>query len=211
MSGRDPRHRGRRYDGAVRRRQFVRWVIGGARLLAVPTLLMSLLLGIDALLPGTEEEGIAYRRSVDARWLVPDGYTVEVGWPNRSGCVEARKDGAGQLLFTTRAGCSGSVAVGAGLGRRLAGGDTLRVVRTPLFEYVREIRRPANGQRDRTGSLLTIWLYVAIGLVPLVSFGRGFAVHHTSEGPRRRYIAYVLPVLLAEAVYVGLLLQVLGG
>lgn len=210
MRLRDPRHRGKRYDGALRGRQFVQWTIGAVRVLAVPIVLMSVLVGIDVVLPGDTEEGIAYRRSVDARWLAPDGFTIGVGWPHRSGCVEQRDADSRRLLFTTREGCAGSVDVGAGFGRQLSGGDTLHVVRTPLFNQVREIRRPSGGLQDRSYSLLKIGLYVVIGLIPLLSFGREFAVHPTASGPKRRYVAYVLPVVLAEALYVGLLLQVLG-
>lgn len=211
MRSRDPRHRGRRYDGAVRRRQFVRWTIGAVRMLAVPVVLMSVLLGVDVVLPGTTEEGIAYRRTLETRWLVPDGYTIGVGWSNRAGCTEQHSEGSRRLLFLDREGCSGSVGVGARFGRALSGSDTLHVVRTPLFERVREVRRPSDGLRDQMYSLLQIGGFVLIGLIPLLSFGRGFAVHPTHEGPNRRYIAYVLPALLAEAVYVALLVQVLSG
>lgn len=211
MKPRDPRHRGRRYDGAVRRRQFVRWTIGAVRVLAVPVVVMSVLLGLDVLLPGTTEEGIAYRRTVENRWFAPDGFSIGVGWPHRSGCTEQRTEGSGRLLFVTRDSCSGSVDVGVHFGRALSGRDTLHVVRTPVFERVRAVRRPSDGLQDRRYPLLNIGIFVAIGLIPLLSFGRDFAVHPTSGGPRRRYIAYVLPVLLAEAVYVVLLVQVLGG
>lgn len=211
MRSRDPRHRSRRYDGPVRRRQFTGWIVGTVRVLAVPVVLMSLLLGLDVVLPGTTEEGIAYRRTVDTRWLAPDGFTIGIGWPHRPECSEERPDASRKLVFVNRDSCSSSVEVGAAFGRQLSGEDTLRVARTPLFGQVREVRRPADGLRDRTVSLLKIGLYVVLGLLPLLSFGREFAVHPTSEGPRRRYIAYILPVMLAEAVYVGWLLQMLVG
>lgn len=211
MKPRDPRHRGRRYDGVVRRRQFVRWTIGAVRVLAVPVVIMSVLLGLDVLLPTTTEEGIAYRRTVENRWIAPDGFSVGVGWPHRSGCTEQRKERSQHLLFVARDNCSGAVDVGVEFGRALSGRDTLHVVRTPMFERVREVRRPSDGLQDRRHPLLKIAVFVAIGLIPLLSFGRNFAVHPTSEGPRRRYIAYVLPVLFAEAVYLVLLVRVLAG
>lgn len=211
MRPRDPRHRGRRYDGVVRRRQFVDWAIGAVRVFAVPVVIMSVLLALDVLLPGSTEEGIAYRRTVESRWFAPDGFTIGVGWPQRPGCTEQRPEDSRRLLFVVRDGCSGSVEVGAQFGRALSGRDTLHVERTPIFERVREVRRPSDGLRERTFPLLKIGFFVIVGLLPLLSFGRGFAVHPTPEAPRRRYIAYVLPVLLAEAVYVVLLVRVLSG
>jgi hypothetical protein len=210
MTTRDPRHRARRYDGALRRQQFARWLIGGVRALAVPTVLLSLLFAADVVLPGTAETAIAYRRAIDDRWVGPDGYSVAVGWPDRPDCVERRAGSEQRLLFTTRPGCSGRVNVSASFGRQLLGGDTVRVSRTPLFERVRAVRRPADGLQDRWYPLSDIGLYVVLGLVPLLSFGRKFAVYSTVEGHPRHHVVYVLPALAAEALYVWLLGQALG-
>lgn len=65
MTSRDPRRRTHRYDGAVRRRQFIRWVIGGVRLFAVPTVALSLLLAVDVALPGAVEEGTGTEPEVE--------------------------------------------------------------------------------------------------------------------------------------------------
>lgn len=211
MTTRDPRHRSRRYDGAVRRRQFVRWTIWGVRLLAGPTVLLSLLLAVDVALPGTAEEGIPYRRSVDSRWLVQDGYTVSVGWPHRTGCVEQDDRSGDQFLFTTRPGCSGSVAVSARFGAQLARGDTVRVVRTPLFRRVRTVQRPGANPEASWYPLLDVGLFVVLGLIPLLSFGEGFAVYAPAADDVRYHVVYVLPALVAEALYVWLVVQALGG
>jgi len=207
MTTRDPRHRGRRYDGAVGRRAFARWTIRGVRALAVPTVLMSLLLMVDAVLPGRAEVGLAYRSTVDTRWLWPTGVDVAVGWPDRSGCLEQRDASGRRLLFTTRPGCAGTVAVSAPFGRRVAGNDTLRVVRTPLFGQVRAVHHPEDGRWDRWYSLLNLGLFVGIGLVPLLSFGRDFGVYDTAGGVSRYHFTYLLPALAAEAFYGGILVQ----
>lgn len=211
MTTRDPRHRSHRYDGAIRRRQFVRWTIRGIRALAVPTAVLSLLLLVDVMLPGTSETGISYRRAVDTRWLGPNGVDVSVGWPNRPDCLEEREDSGRHLLFTTRPGCAGTVSVSTPFGRRLTGNDTLRVVRTPLFGQVRSVYRPANEETDRWHPLLDLGFYVVIGLVPLLSFGRDFGVYNTSGGVSRYHFAYLLPALAAEALYAWLLVQAMGG
>lgn len=211
MMARDPRPRTRRYDGAVGRRQFVRWIIEGVRLLAVPTVALSLLLAVDVVLPGTVEEGIPYRRSVDSRWLVEDGYNVAVGWPHRSGCLEQGDQSDQQFLYTNRPGCSGSVAVSAAFGGQLARGDTVQVLRTPLFRRVRAVQRSATGREDRWYPLLDIGLFVALGFLPLLSFGKHFAVYSSAEEPTQYHIAYILPALIAEALYVWLLVQAMGG
>ncbi|MFB6231369.1 MAG: hypothetical protein ABEL04_09445 [Salinibacter sp.] len=41
-----------------------------------------------------------------------------------------------------------------------------------------------------------------LGLVPLLSFGRMFAVYSATEGRPRYHVVYVLPALAAEALYV---------
>lgn len=211
MTARDPRNRGRRYDGALGQRQFARWVIRGIRLLAVPTVALSLLLAVDVFLPGTTEQGLAYRRSIDARWTGPDGVEVSVGWLNRPDCLEQREGSGRKLLFTTRPRCSGTVGVSPAFGRALVGNDTLRVVRTPLFGQVRAVNRLADGERDRWYSLWDVVLYVLIGLAPLLSFGRGFGVYDEEDGVSRYHFAYLLPALAAEALYVWLLAQAVGG
>lgn len=211
MTTRDPRHRGRRYDGALGQRAFARWTIRGIRMLAVPTVLMSLLLALDAVLPGTSEVGLAYRRTVDARWLGPSAINVAVGWPDRSGCLERRGPSGRRLLFTTHPGCDGTVSVSTSFGRQIAGNDTLRIVRTPLFEQVRAVHHPNTGRWDRWYPLWDLGLYVLIGLVPLLSFGREFGVYDTAGGVSRYHFAYLLPALAAEAFYGWLLVQAVGG
>lgn len=204
MTTRDPRHRGRRYDGAVGRRAFARWTIRGIRVLAVPTVCISLLLGLDILLPGPTETGIAYRRTVEARWVAPTGINVSVGWPDRAGCLERREPSGRRLLFTTRPGCAGTVAVSVDFGRRLVGNDTLRIARTPLFGQVRAVSHPATERRDEWYPLWDLGLYLLIGLVPLLSFGRAFGVYDTASGITRYHFAYLLPALTAEAFYAWL-------
>jgi len=211
MSTRDPRHRGRRYDGAAGRRELARWTIRGIRALAVPTVLLSLLLAVDVVLPGPSEIGLAYRSTLNARWLGPTGIDVAVGWPDRSGCLEQREDSGRRLLFTTRPGCAGTVAVSTDFGRRVAGNDTLRVVRTPIFGQVRAVHHPTGDRWDRWYPLWTLGLYVVIGLVPLLSFGRAFGVYDMAGGVSRYHFAYLLPALAAEAVYGWLLVQAVGG
>ena len=210
MTARDPRHRGRRYDGAVGRRALARWTIGGIRVLAVPTVALALLLAVDLALPGSAETGISYRRAFTSHWVAPDGVEVSVGWPNRPNCVEERDDTERRLLFTTRRGCAGSVAVGLDFGRRIAGHDTLQVVRTPIFGRVRAVERPSDARRDRR-PLWDLGAYVVLGLVPLLSFGRGFGVlGGRGAAPRYRF-AYLLPALAAEALYAWLIVQAVGG
>lgn len=206
MTTRDPRHRGRRYDGAARQRELARWLIRGIRLLAVPTVVLSVLLAADAMLPGTLETGIAYRRTVETRWLGPTGMDVAVGWPNRPDCLEQQESGR-RLLFTTRPGCAGTVAVSFDFGRRLTGNDTLRVLRTPLFGQVRAVHNPSAERWDRWSSLWGFGLYVLIGLVPLLSFGKDFGVYAKADGVSRYHVVYLLPALLAEAFYAWLLVQ----
>lgn len=210
MTSRDPRHRERRYDGAVGHRELVRWLIGGIRVLAVPTVALSLLLAVDVVLPGTAETGISYRRTVASHWLHPDGMDISLGWPNRPDCLERRDDSGRRLLFTTRPGCAGTVTVGVDFGTRLAGNDTLRVVRTPVFGQVRAVHRPVDEATDRH-SLWGLGLYVVIGLVPLLSFGRTFGVYAGPDDAPRYHFAYLLPALAAEALYGWLLLQALSG
>lgn len=211
MTRRDPRNRGQRYDGALSQRWLARWIIRGIRLLAVPTLILSLLLAVDVVLPGTAEEGLVYRRSADTRWVGPDGVDVSVGWPNRPNCLEQRGDSGQKFLFTTRPGCAGTLSVSPSFGRRLGGKDTLRVIRTPLFGQVRTVERPADGQTDGWYPLWDLGFFIAIGLVPLLSFGRGFGVYDTTSGVSRYHFAYLLPALVAEALYVWLLMQAVGG
>jgi hypothetical protein len=211
MTRRDPRHRGLRYDGAAGRRELARWGIRGIRVLAVPTVLLSLLLAVDAILPGASEVGLAYRSTVHARWLAPTAVGVSVGWPNRPGCLEPRGDAGRRFLVTTRPGCAGTVSVHPHLGRRVAAGDTLRVVRTPLFGQVRTIFHPAADQMDRWVPLWDLGLVVLVGLVPLLSFGRAFGVYDTQDGVSRYHFAYLFPSLLAEAFYARLLVQAVMG
>lgn len=210
MTRRDPRNRGQRYDGAVGQRWLARWVIRGIRTLAVPTVVLSLLLAVDVVLPGTEEEGLVYRRTVNTRWVGPDGIDVSVGWPNRPNCLEQREGSGKKFIFTTRPGCAGTISVSLSFGRRLAGNDTLRVVRTPLFGQVRAARRPTDGQTAGWYVLWDLGLYVAIGLVPLLSFGRDFGVYDTTGGVSRYHFAYLLPALVAEVLYAWLLIQAVG-
>lgn len=210
MTQRDPRVRGRRYDGTVGRRQLFRWVIRGVRLLAFPTAILSLLLAVDVMLPGSVEEGIVYRGSTDARWLGPDRISYEVGWPARSGCVEERDSGR-RYLFTVRPGCSGVVHTRVGFGRAVEGGDTLQVRRTPLFGNVREVRHPSSGRRDREGPFWDLGLLVGLGIIPLVSLGDGFAVLSTTGRQPRYHLVYVLPALFAELVYIWLFLSTILG
>lgn len=210
MTTRDPRHRGRRYDGAVGRRELARWVIWGIRVLAVPTVALSLLLAVDAVLPGTAETGISYRRAFTTNWLAPDGMKISVGWPDRPNCLDERPDTGRRLLFTTRPGCAGSVAVSLDFGRRVAGSDTLRVVRTPVLGQVRAVQRPSDGRQDRR-PLWGLGAYVVIGLVPLLSFGRRFGMLRGPSEPPRYHVAYLLPALAAEALYAWLLAQAVAG
>lgn len=210
MTTRDPRRRAQRYDGPIRRQQFIRWLIVGVRGLAMPTVLLSLLLAVDVVLPGTEEEGIVYRRTVDAQWVGPDGFNLAVGWPHRSDCLEERTDSGKQVLFTMRPGCSGPVGVSAGFGRQFEGGDTLRVERTPVYGQVRAVQRTADGDHEERYSLLGIGLYVAIGFLPVLSLGNEFAVYSSAGAVTRYHAVYVLPALCAEALHVWLFLRALG-
>lgn len=211
MTTRDPRHRRRRYDGAMGRRWLALWVVRGLRLLAVPTVLLSLLLAVDVLLSGPMEVGLAYRSTVDARWLGPAGIEVAVGWPDRPGCVEERNEAGRRLLFTTRPHCAGTVTVSRDLGRRIGGNDTLQVVHTPLFGRVRAVYHPTSGRWDRWYPLWDLGLAIGLGLVPLLSFGRDFGVYDRVNGISRYHFTYLLPTLAAEAFYVWLLVQAVGG
>ncbi len=211
MSLRDPRHRSRRYDGSIGQRELAQWMILGIRVLAVPTVLLSLLLAIDTALPGSSEVGLAYRSTFNARWLGPTAVDISVGWPDRTGCLEQREDSGRRFLFTTRPGCAGTVSVSTNVGRRIAGRDTLRVVRTPLFGQVRTVHHPATNQTDRWYPLWDLGIAVLIGLVPLLSFGRAFGVYDTTDGVSRYHAVYFLPALAAEAFYVWLFVQAVGG
>lgn len=210
MTRRDPRDRSRRYDADVGRRELYRWTIWTVRLLAVPTALLSLLLLMDVVSPGDVEEGIVFRRAVDARWLGPDGYAVSVGWSQRAGCLERDASGR-QLLYTVRPGCSGTVEMRQSLGGPLARGDTLHVIRTPVFDQVRAIEHRATGQRDGWYPLVDIGIFVLLGFIPLLSFGRNFAVYSIEGGGPRYHLVYVLPSLTAEALYVWLAVGALLG
>lgn len=206
MTRRDPRNRGRRYDGAVGERWFARWIIRAIRALAVPTVGLSLLLAVDVVLPGTAEQGLVYRRAVDSHWVGPDGVAVSVGWPNRPNCLEQRADSGKKLLFTTRPGCATTLSVSPSFGRRVAGNDTLRVVRTPLFRQVRAVQRTD----ERTVDWYPLWdlgFYVVVGLVPLLSFGQDFGVYETTGGVARYHVAYLLPAAAAEALYAWLVVE----
>ena len=208
---RDPRNRRKRYDGAVGKRQFAEWIIFAVRALAIPTAALSLLLVVDAALPGTAEQGLVYRRDLDARWIGPDRVDISVGWPNRSGCLEERGESGRRFLFTTRPGCAGTVSVSVPFGRELGGKDTLQVIRTPLFGQVRAVQKPTSGHTDDWSLLFDIGLFVVIGWIPLLSFGRDFAVYDASDDVPRYHFAYILPALAAEAFYVWLLLQSVAG
>jgi hypothetical protein len=207
MTTRDPRHRGRRYDGAVGRQQLARWTIRTIRVLAVPTVLLSLMLAIDVVLPGTTEVGISYDQALSSSWLGPDGVDVSVGWPDRPDCLEQRGESGRRLLFTTRPGCAGTVTVSPSFGRRIGSNDTLRVVRTPLFRQVRAVAHPAIEHWDRWPPLWDLGLMVGMGLVPLLSFGRDFGVYGRTGEASRYHFAYLLPALAAEALYAWLLVH----
>lgn len=208
MAARDPWHRRRLYDGDPYWQALIRWTIAGVRLLAVPTAALALLLGVDAFLPGPTTDGIAYTRAADARLLGEDRIALQFVRLGPPDCSEQR--GPRTLLFANRPGCSATVSVGPAFGRRIGGRDTLRVMRTPLFGWVSEVRRPADGLRDRGTALHTVGLYVLWGLVPLLSFGKGFAHSPLRTSTDRRLMVYVVPALLAEATYVVLLVQAFG-
>lgn len=210
MTRRDPRHRDRRYAGAVGRRSLFRWTIWSVRALAVPTALVSLFLVLDVMLPATVEDGIVYRRTADSRWVGPDGILVDVGWPGREGCLEQRDDGR-RLLFAERPGCSGRVGVPVALGRDLVGGDTLRVLRTPVFERVRAVEHSRSGHRADWYPLFNIGLFVLLGFVPLLSLRENFAVYSIGAGTASYHLVYVLPALAAEVLYVWLCVGALFG
>lgn len=210
MTRRDPRHRERRYAGRVGRRTLLRWTIWTVRTLAVPTALVSLFLVLDVMLPATVEDGIVYRRTADARWVRPDAILVDVGWPSREGCLE-RGDTGRRLLFAERPGCSGRVGVPVEMGRDLVGGDTLRVLRTPIFDRVRAVEHARSAHRDGWYALFDIGLFVLLGFVPLLSLGEDFAVHSGGTSPRRYHLVYVLPALAAEVLYVWLFVGALVG
>lgn len=208
MPSRDPWHRRRLYDGDLYWQTLIRWTIWGVRGLAVPTAFLALLLAIDGGRTGTTTEGIAYSRSLDARVLQPDGISLQLVRLAPSNCSEQREGRT--YLFADRPGCSASVAVDSEFGRAVGGRDTLEVVRTPLFGWVRAVQRPSDGLRDQTTALWTIGGYVLLGLLPLLSFGRSFAQSPVAGGADRRFMMYVVPALLAEAVYLHLFLQLFG-
>jgi hypothetical protein len=166
---------------------------------------------VDTVLPGSTEVGLAYRRTVDARWLGPDGIELAVGWPTRTDCLEQREETGRRFLFTPRPNCSGTVTLSTEVGRRVTARDTLRVVRTPIFGQVRAVQHPADDAVDRWYPLWDLGLAVVVGLVPLLSFGRRFGVYDTADGVSRYHFAYLLPALAAEAFYVWLLVQAGGG
>jgi len=207
MPARDPWHRRRLYDGDPYWQALIRWTIAGVRLLALPTAGLALLLGVDAFLPGPTIDGIAYTRASDSRLLGDDRIALQLVRLGPPDCSEQR-DGR-TLLFANRPGCSATVSVAAAFGRRVGGRDTLQVVRSPLFGWVSEVRRP-DGLRGRGTALPTVGLYVLWGLVPLLSFGEGFAHSPLRTGTDRRLMVYVVPALLAEATYVVLLVQAFG-
>ena len=204
---RDPWHRRRLYDGDVWWQDVIRWTIQGVRVLAVPTVLLSLLVVVDVMLPGTTEEGLPYARSVEDRWLQPTGIAVDLVRLGPANCSEQR--GGNTVLFAERPGCALQVSVHPKFGARIGGRDTLQVVRTPMLQWVREVRGPDAMVHEAT-SLRRIGLYVLLGLVPLLSFGRGFALSPVQGGADRRFMIYVVPALLAEAVYLGIALRALG-
>lgn len=208
MASRDPWHRRRLYDGDLYWQTFIRWTVGVGRGLAVPTAALALLLAADAVRPGTVAEGVPYARAVDARWVQPDGLTLRLVRLGPEQCSDQR---AGRTyLFADRTGCSETVAVGRAFGREVGGRDTLEVVRTPVFGWVQSVQRPADGLRDRATARWTIGAYVLLGLLPLLSFGRRFARSPVTGGADRRLMMYVVPVLLAEAVYLHLFLGLFG-
>jgi hypothetical protein len=205
---RDPWHRRRLYDGDLYWQTLIRWTVGAVRVLAVPTAALALLLAVDAARPGTVTKGTPYARAVDTRLLQPDGLTLRLVRLGPTQCAEQREGRT--FLFADRPGCSETVAVGRAFGQAVGGRDTLEVVRTPVFGWVHSVRRPADGRRDRATALWTIGAYVLLGLMPLLSFGRRFAQSPISGGADRRLMVYVVPVLLAEAVYVHLVVQLFG-
>ena len=208
MASRDPWHRRRLYDGDLYWQTFIRWTVGAARVLAVPTAVLALLLAADAVRPGTVAEGVPYARSVDSRLLQPDGLMLRLVRLGPEQCSERREGRT--FLFADRAGCSETVAVGRTFGREVGGRDTLEVVRTPVFGWVQSVHRPADGLRDRATARWTIGAYVLLGLLPLLSFGRRFAHSPVTGGADRRLMMYVAPVLLAEAVYLHLFVGLFG-
>jgi len=208
MANRDPWHRRRLYDGDLYWQTLIRWTVWGVRVLAVPTAALALLLATDAVRPGTVDEGMPYARAVDARWFQPDGLTLRLVRLGPAPCSEQREGRT--FLFADRPGCSETVAVSRAFGREVGGRDTLEVVRTPVFGWVQSVQRPADGLRDRTTARWTIGAYVLLGLLPLLSFGRRFARSPVTGGADRRLMMYVVPVLLAEAVYLRLFVGLLG-
>ncbi len=208
MATRDPWHRRRLYDGDLYWQTFIRWTVRAARVLAVPTAALALLLAADAVRPGTVAEGVPYARSVDSRLFQPDGLTLRLVRLAPEKCSE-RRDGR-TYLYADRTGCSETVAVGRSFGEKVGGRDTLAVVRTPVFGWVQSVHRPADGLQDRATARWTIGAYVLLGLLPLLSFGRRFARSPVAGGADRRLMMYVVPVLWAEAVYLHLLVGLLG-
>jgi hypothetical protein len=205
---RDPWHRRRLYDGDVWWQDVIRWTIQGVRVLAVPTVLLSLLLVVDAVLPGTTEEGLPYARSVEDPWLQPTGIAVDLVRLGPANCSERR--GGNTVLFAERPGCSLRVSVHPQFGARIGGRDTLQVMRTPMLQWIRQVRGPGETMVHEATALRRIVFYVLLGFVPLLSFGRGFALSPVQGGADRRFMIYVVPALLAEGVFIGIALQALG-
>ncbi|WP_103019890.1 hypothetical protein [Salinibacter altiplanensis] len=98
---------------------------------------------------------------------------------------------------------------GHGDGRHGARGAAHRE-RPPLFGRIRAAYRPADPERDRR-ALWDLGLSVALGLVPLLSFGRTFGVYGGTADAPRYHLVYLLPALAAEALYAWLLVQAVGG
>lgn len=205
MAPRDAWHRRRLYDGDPYWQTFIEWTIAAVRILAVPTVGAALLLALDAFLPGPATNGMPYTQSVDAHFVQADGIALKVVRLGRPECIEQR--GGRTLLFADRPNCSSTVSVGAEFGRQVTGGDTLRVIRTPIFGWVSEVCRPRDGLRERSAPLQSIGAYVLWGFVPLLSFGKGFAHSPLPTSTDRRLMVYVVPALLSEATYAALLVQ----
>ncbi|MFP4228769.1 MAG: hypothetical protein ACLFTE_08080 [Salinivenus sp.] len=208
MPPRDPWHRRRLYDGDLYWQTFIRWTLWGVRGLAVPTAALALLLAVDAARPGPVTQGMPYARSVESHLLGADGVALRLVRLGDGDCAE-RTEGK-LLLYAHRAGCTETVVVREDMGRSVGGRDTLEVARTPLFGWVRAVERPADGLRDGATALWTIGGYVLLGLLPLLSFGPRFARSPVSGGADRRFMVYVVPALVAEAVYLHLAAGLFG-
>lgn len=208
MASRDPWHRRRLYDGDPYWQTFIRWTIWGVRGLAVPTAALAFLLVVDAARPGTVTQGMPYARSAESHLLGADGVSIRLVRLGDDNCVD-RKEGT-ILLYADRAGCTETVTVNQDMGRSVGGRDTLEVERTPVFGWVRSVARPADGLRDATTALWSIGGYVLLGLLPLVSMGARFAQSPGRGGADRRFMIYVVPALVAEAVYLSLAVSLFG-